>query len=110
MIEFRCRRQFQALNEDPIPLSNAHVLLVPVCNCGLTLGWPVGTTVKMVDAATQDLLRRRYGWREGKQEFILVLVDQNDHVKLRSFAAEPVAKLSQMLNTKKDSAFRTRVR
>jgi hypothetical protein len=62
----------------------------------------------MIDASTQDL-RRRYGWHEGKQEFILVPVDQNDHVKLRSFDADSVAMLSQMLNGKNGSAFRTRI-
>lgn len=65
------------------------------------MGWPVGTVVQGVDGATQNALRRRYGWREGKQEFLLVLVDRQGLLKLRSFDPVPVAKLNRALHSSK---------
>jgi hypothetical protein len=90
-------QQYRLLSADPKSLSNDHVLIVPVTNVALTTGWPVGITVRTVDGVTQDALRRRYGWQEGKQEFILVLVDCQGRVKLRSLDPVPIDSLHAAL-------------
>jgi hypothetical protein len=64
------------------------ILVVPITSSFLTMGWPRGLSIGTVDEATQRAVLKRFGWREGKQDFLAVLVDEEDRLELRSH--EPV--------------------
>ena len=61
-----------------------HVLVVPITSSFLTTGWPPELQVEMPDEAARTAGRKRFGWQDGKQEFLLILVDEDGRPKLRS--------------------------
>ena len=61
-----------------------HVLVVPITSSFLTTGWPPELQVEMPDETARTTERKRFSWQDGKQEFLVVLVDEDGRLKLRS--------------------------
>ena len=81
-------RQFGLLSINTELLAKMQILVVPITSSFLTMGWPRGLSIGAVDEATQRAVLKRFGWRDGKQDFLAVLVDEEDRLALRSH--EPV--------------------
>jgi hypothetical protein len=77
-------RQYELLSANTRLITDMHVLVVPVTSAFLTTGWPPGLQVEMPDEAARTAGRKRFGWQDGKWEFLVVLVDDDGRLKLRS--------------------------
>ena len=77
-------RQYQLLSTNTRLIADMHVLVVPITSAFLTTGWPPGLQLEMPDEAARTAGRKRFGWQEGKREFLVVLVDEAGRLKLRS--------------------------
>jgi hypothetical protein len=77
-------RQYQLLSIDTKLIADMHVLIVPIMSSFLTMGWPSGLQVEMPGEAVRTTALKRFGWQDGKQEFLVALVDESGRLKLRS--------------------------
>jgi hypothetical protein len=77
-------RQYQLLSMNTKLIADMHILIVPIMSSFLTMGWPPGLQVEMTDEAARTAARKCWGWQDGKQEFLVALVDEDGRLKLRS--------------------------
>jgi len=77
-------RQYQLLSTNTKLITDMHVLVVPITSSFLTTGWPPGLQVDMPDEAARTEGRARFGWQDGRQEFPVIVVDEDGRLKLRS--------------------------
>ncbi|MBB5318689.1 hypothetical protein HDF09_003388 [Edaphobacter lichenicola] len=78
-------QQIQLLSTITDLIIQSHILIVPITYSFLTMGWPRGLSIANVDEAKEETARTRFGWKEGKQELLIVLTDTRDRVRLRNY-------------------------
>lgn len=90
-------QQLRLLSSDTKPLDDLHILVVPISYGFATMGWPSGINIQHVNNIVASRVRKRVGWREGQQEFIVALIDRNGKMKLQSHDPVPIDRLQRAL-------------